>query len=582
MNNNNPNIIARNYFLFPENKQQIRYNALRSFFADNMGAEEVAEKYGYTISTVYSLVRDFKAALIADPDADPFFVTVSRGRKPLGDEYAENVIIFRKNNMSVPEIIAAMDGLGMPVSSQFVNSVLNKEGFARLPRRGAEEKANVVVSDELKKISAEKTKSLPFINPESFSSECLGIFAFLPIIAEFGVDKAIKNSSYPKTRAIGRLSSILCFLALKLTSIKRYSADDLWCMDRGMGMFAGVNVLPKTAWFSSYSSSVTRNMNIGFLKSLNEIWEKHGLLSDTVNLDFTSIPYWGDGDNLENNWSGKRGKALVSMLAILGQDSQNGIICYGDTTVRHENESDAVLEFLDFHTPNGLKYLVMDSKMTTYQNLNELNKRGIKFVTIRRRSASIMNRIATVTEWKSIKIKRANGKHRNVKVYEEMSALKGYDGQVRQIYLTGNGKIKPAIIITNDFDTSAANIVQKYSRRWLVEKEISEHIDFFHFNRNSSGMVIKVDFELTMTILAHNLYRLLAMHLPGYEHCDAERIYNKFIKNSGEVDVGVDGITAKLKKKRNLPMILEFFESRARAYSWIGKKLLTVVSSTTT
>jgi hypothetical protein len=349
-----------------------------------------------------------------------------------------------------------------------------------------------------------------------------------------------------------------------------------------MGMFAGVNVLPKAAWFSSYSSAVTREMNMGFLRSLSDIWEKNGLLGDTVNLDFTTIPYWGDGDNLENNWSGKRGKALASMLALLAQDSQNGIICYGDTTVRHEGQKDGVLEFLDFHTPNGLKYLVLDSKMTTYQNLCQLNKRNIKFVTIRRRSNSILERIGTITEWKSIKIKRANGKHRTVKVFEETSPLKDYDGQVRQIYLTGNGKIKPAIIITNDFDSSVAQVVQKYSRRWLVEKEISEHIEFFHLNRNSSGMVIKVDFELTMTILAHNLYRLLSMCLPGYEHCDAEGIYNKFIKNSGEVVVSPDGIVAKLKKKRHLPMILEFFESRVRSYSWIGKKYFIVEASTTT
>ena len=582
MDINNPNTIAFNYFSSPENKLQVRYCALRAYFIDKISADDVAKKYGYTKSTVYSLIRDFKLELINNPDKDPFFVTICRGRKPLDDEYSRRVVIFRKNNMSVPEIIAAMDGLGMPVSSQYVNAVLKKEGFARLPRRDSDVRSNVGITKELKRIPAEKTKTLPFKNKESFSSENIGIFAFLPIIIELGIDKAIKNSQYPKTNVLGRLSSILCFLALKLTSVKRYNADDIWCMDRGMGMFAGVNVLPKTAWFSSYSSSVTREMNMGFLRSLSEIWEKNGLLGDTVNIDFTSIPYWGDDDNMENNWSGKRGKALASMLAILAQDSQNGIICYGDTTIRHKNENDAVLEFLDFHTPEGLKYLVLDSKMTTFQNLSQLNKRNIKFITIRRRSPSIIDRIKTISDWKSVKIKRANGKHRNVKLFEETSSLKDYDGVIRQIYLTGNGKIKPAIIITNDFESKAAEIVQKYARRWLVEKEISEHIEFFHLNRNSSGMVIKVDFELTMTILAHNLYRLLAMHLPGHEHCDAERIFNKFINNSGDIIVDSERITVKLKKKRDLPMILEFFESRTHSYSWIGKKLLIVEASTTT
>ena len=115
-----------------------------------------------------------------------------------------------------------------------------------------------------------------------------------------------------------------------------------------------------------------------------------------------------------------------------------------------------------------------------------------------------------------------------------------------------------------------------------MEKEISEHVEFFHFNRNSSGMVIKVDFDFTMTILAHNLYRVLAMRLPGFEHCSAERIYNKFVRNSGDVDIHSDKITAKLKKKRNLPFILEFFEQRIYSYSWIGNKPIKVEASSTT
>jgi len=567
-----PNNIAQNYFLDAGNKAQNKYCALRAFFVGGMSAEEAAKAFGYTKSTIYSLARDFKAELAADPGKDPFFTPPKTGRKPLDGGLAEKVAALRKANMSVPEIKSSMDGLGMPVSTQYINSVLKREGFAKLPRRSQAAKSGTELPPGLEKMQAEKARAMDFSAGESFTSESLGLLAFLPVLAGYGIDKAIEESAYPQTKSMDRLRSILCFLALKLSSVKRYSMDDLWCMDRGMGMFAGLNVLPKAAWYSSYSSAVTRPMNLAFLRSLAAIWEENGLLGDTANLGFTSIPYWGDGDSLENNWSGKRGKALESMLAVLAQDSESGIICYGDTTVRHSNSNKAVLEFLDFQTPAGLKYLVFDSKMTTYQNLSELNKRGTMFVTIRRRSKSLLERINGIDKWKGAKIKRANGKHRNVKLFEESAQLKGYEGEVRQIYMTGHGKIKPAVIITNDFATAAAQIVQKYSRRWLVEKEISEHIEFFHLNRNSSGMVVKVDFDFTMTILAHNLYRLLAMHLPGSGHCEAETIYTRFVKNSGEAVVGPEEITIKLKKKRNLPLMLEFFGQRPCSCPWIGGK----------
>lgn len=77
-------------------------------------------------------------------------------------------------------------------------------------------------------------------------------------------------------------------------------------------------------------------MNIDFLKGLHKRWIQHALLSDTCNLDFTTIPYWGDDSHLENNWSGKRNKALSSMLTVLAQDPDNGIIDYGNSDVQHK------------------------------------------------------------------------------------------------------------------------------------------------------------------------------------------------------------------------------------------------------
>jgi len=360
--------------------------------------------------------------------------------------------------------------------------------------------------------------------------------------------------------------------------------DDAWCMDRGMGLFAGLNVLPKTAWFSSYSSSVTRDMNISFLHSLRKLWKVNELLSDTVNLDFTAIPYWGDDDPFENNWSGKRTKALASLQAVLAQDPDSGLLCYSDTTIRHKNEADVILEFLDFYhndpkISSNLKYLVFDSRFTTYQNLDKLNKQGLMFITIQRRSKTLEDKAAGIPDsnWKEIRVARDNGKGRTVSAYEDTTTLKGYDGNIRQIFIKGNGKIKPAIIITNDFDISLEDLVRKYAKRWLVEKGISEQIHFFHLNRNCSGIVVKVDFDLVMSVLAHNLYRLFARNIDGYSHCEAKRIFNKFILNAGEISISGMDISVKLKKKRTLPLILETLGgSESLSYPWLADRRLLI------
>ena len=96
-------------------------------------------------------------------------------------------------------------------------------------------------------------------------------------------------------------------------------------------------------------------------------------------------------------------------------------------------------------------------------------------------------------------------------------------------------------------------------------------------------MVIKVDFDLTMTVLAHNLYRLLAMNLPGYMHNTSESLYEKFLCNSGEVEISEDEIQVKMKKKRNLPALLgEMDKFRNIAIPWMQNKKLQFSGSSTT
>ena len=555
----------------PTHKQ---YLALRQYFVDGFTAEQISQKSGYSIGSIYSLIRDFKKK-VAETNEDPFFKDLKTGRKPIEhkEDTKEIVINLRKKYLSVPDIHVALNALDIHLPIYSIEKILTEAGFARLPRRDKQFR-DESISSGTQKLEAPKVSRL---SPEadSFSSSLAGMLCMLPCISTYGIDKLIETSSYPQTRDINRLSSILSFVALKLSNVKRYSADDAWCMDRGMGLFAGLNVLPKAAWFSSYSSGTTREMNISFLKGLQSVWKQHDLLSDTVNLDFTAIPYWGDDDHLENNWSGKRGKSLASIQAVLAQDPESGLLCYGDTTVRHKNESDVVLEFLDFYHSNPnkdsqLKFIVFDSKFTVYKNLNKLDERGVKFITIRRRCKTLLSRIEAVEKWKKIKVAKANGKYRTITVAEESFEMKDYSGLVRHVYIKASSREKPAILITNDFDISLENLVRKYARRWLVETDISEHIDFFHLNRNSSGIVIKVDFDLTMTILAHNLYRLFCRNLDGYAHCESQTLFDKFLSVPGRIQIKNNLISIKLKKKRTLPIIIEHMGNFCHLqYSWL-------------
>ena len=530
------------YFSNPSFATHRQYLALRMFFYDGASAEEVAQEFGYKPTAVYSFARNFKHKLVEcqNDGGDPFFQILKTGPKAVdreGDD-AQLVDEYRKKMLSIPEIEILMTGIGRPMSAGLIGDILRENGFTRMPKRDRATKEETYRnSGYAQLVKAPISKALAFDTRESsISTKGAGLLCFLPIIKKYGIDTAIENSMYPGTSIIGKLNSILCFLALKLSDFERYGQDDAWCMDRGLGMFAGLNVLPKTTWFSIYADKVTRDMNATFLKDCNKIWKANGLLNDTVNLDFVAIPYWGDPDTFERNWSGKRRKAIESIEAALAHDPDTGIICYGDTTVLHENQNEVVLEFLDFfhsneQENNNLKYLVFDSKATILENLGKLDDKGIKFLTIQRKSESQRKKAAEIKDWKKARIGLENHKSRQI-IYAESETTNNRYGKgkrLRQIFLKGS-HVKHSCVITNDFELSAELIVRKYARRWLVENEIQEHVDFFHLNRNSSGIVIKVDFDLTMTILAHNLYRLLANEIPRYHHCTAKKSISRLLR----------------------------------------------------
>lgn len=582
---------AKTYFSTTGSPVKRKYDALKDFFQHELRAEDIAGKYGYTLSSFYSLSRDFTKHLQTGDGDGFFFKKAVRGRKskPSADQLDSLIISLRKQNHSIEDIVTMAMSKNLSTSYGYVYKLLDKEGFARLPRRNKSFKSKQTIG----KIEAPVAHTLDITN-EHFTTNQANLLCFLPIIEKYQIDTLIGNSGFPETKAIGRMSSIMSFLALKLTGARRYSADDLWCMDRGSGLFAGLNVLPKNAWFSSYSHRVTQNMNLSFLNALHGQWVKHGLLSDTSNLDFTTIPYWGDDRHLENNWSGKRNKALSSMLAVLAHDPDSGIIDYGNTNVMHKNESNVVLEYLDFYKQGegkgSLKYLVFDSKFTNYENLGVLDQKGIKFLTIRRRGKNIVESIRDLdkSNWSTIRVESSAMKKRTLKVYDSKINLRGYCDQtgaakeLRQVAITGNGKVKPALIITNDFEISLETVVRKYARRWLVEKGISEQIEFFHLNKLSSSMVIKVDFDLTMTILAHNIYRLFALELDRYSSMSDQGIYEKFIANNGTITIEGENINVAMKKKRELPQILETMGVYKKTkYKWLNNKKINFVGSAT-
>jgi hypothetical protein len=177
------------------------------------------------------------------------------------------------------------------------------------------------------------------------------------------------------------------------------------------------------------------------------------------------------------------------------------------------------------------------SEFTSYPNLSTLTQLGIRFITLRRRGKKLIDNIDNLGPWQRIQIPHAKRKYPKPLVYESMVEMKNYDGQLRQVIIRGNGREKPTFLISNDFETPVEILVGNYSRRWRVENVISEAVNFFNLNMLSSPILIKVHFDVVMTMIADTLYSMLAKKLRGFEDCDAPKIYRDFVRGKGKIAV---------------------------------------------
>lgn len=201
----------------------------------------------YWISDTYfnsytSLVSSFRKKLKSDPKESLFFVESQPGRKEaVATRDVKSIIIsLRKKYYSVPDIKVILDASGHSISEKNIYNIIAAEGFARLPRR------TKMVRQQLDRVQipAEKSEML-FFNPEVFKSSNAGILMFLTLIKRYKIDAVIERSAYPATFQIGKIQSILCFLALKLSNRRRYSGDDTW---------NDMKILPHNDFMKSLSS----------------------------------------------------------------------------------------------------------------------------------------------------------------------------------------------------------------------------------------------------------------------------------------------------------------------------------------
>ena len=130
-------------------------------------------------------------------------------------------------------------------------------------------------------------------------------------------------------------------MAPKLLGKRRVSHISDLCDDEGAGLFAGLNVLPKTTFATDYSYKTERAMTERLVAA---VIGKTPLGDPPLsfNLDFHAIPFRGAEPDLENHWVAMRNRALPAVMAFVAQAAGRRVICYATANLLRD-EADAMV-----------------------------------------------------------------------------------------------------------------------------------------------------------------------------------------------------------------------------------------------
>ncbi len=549
------------YFTAPRLPNQRRYEALRAYFTEDLTVEQAGARAGYTRASMASLLRDFRAGRLElfAPPGRPGPKTA-----PAKDRARARVLELRRAGLSVHEISARLRAEGTPLNRTGVGQILAEEGFGRLLRGPAPE-ASASPATAGRDTGLPRAAVIDFAAvPARAETRLAGLLLALPDLVALDLPALTGKAGYPGTSVIPAVSWLLSLLALKLTGTRRVSHVDDLLTDPASALFAGLAVLPKKSALTDYSYRLAHDHQQRLLAALDAKMISAGLATATeaiFDLDFHAVMHWGQDPVLEKHYVPSRSQRARSVLTFFAQDTGTHNLVYANADISKATQNREPIAFCDhWKAVSGTdpKMLIMDQKVTTQAILGELDARGVKFATLRMRSASLMRYInsLTGTDYKTVTLDRP-GPYNRPRVHEDPAVtLTSYPGTVRQLIVTGLGRDAPTVIITNDDQIKTRALISQYARRMTIEQRLAEIIGAFCADALSSTVNLNVDLDVVLCVLAQALLAAFRTRLgPGYATATPDTLQRRFLDTAGTITTDGDTITVTLSRRAYSPVL---------------------------
>jgi hypothetical protein len=290
--------------------------------------------------------------------------------------------------------------------------------------------------------------------------------------------------------------------------------------------------------------------------------------------------HWGTDPALDKHYVPSRSQRTRSVLTFFAEDADSHALLYANADLSKATQAGEVMAFVEhWHATTGHDpdLLVMDSKVTTQDQLWALTERGIGFITLRARTPKLTAALTALPAkaWTSMTVARAGGKTRTVRVIDDPAArLSKYPATLRQLAVAGLGHDEPTLLISNRDLLPAKQVIETYARRMNIEQRLAEAIRSFGLDALAGAVPLNVDLDVVLSVLAHTVCAALRRRLPGYATATPDTLQRRFLSTGGHILTRADQIVVRLDRRTYSPVLRQADLPQQVTVPWLDGRTL--------
>ncbi|OIQ05024.1 MAG: hypothetical protein AUK59_05515 [Candidatus Altarchaeum sp. CG2_30_32_3053] len=356
--------------------------------------------------------------------------------------------------------------------------------------------------------------------------------------------------------------------------------------DNGFALLCGITRVVDSTLEYQFRNSITLKQVDHFTKEIGKRAAKLELIiGDILNIDTHTTPVYGKA-NLKKTKIGSKNKVMKAIITLFVQDQETQRMIYHTSNFRGKSPAEMLLMLMKTIkeiTGKNPGHMLFDMGFWNGTVFECLDLMKIKFTTIYKnypKNVANIKEIILKNTFKPIKFTSSTRKRLKAEIIDvTTNRISGYSGrELRVIILHVKWKKKWKIVtfLTNDFDSLAVEVIERYAKRWRIENWFKEMIEYSHLDALSSPKPKDHDLITACRVLVDDAMTLLK-HDAGREFaCMSNARFFREVLGEGNLTAHVqlkeDTIVVRFKRFDTQHILEPLFENIDKKIEELGIK----------